>query len=126
MEDIPWSSIDTKSVAPSWIALAREIGYAELMPFNATAQFRITRATSIFEPVLGRRGARHASGFYSSAKKLLATSDNSTRERLTTLKVMYFWAEASHLVEHPVNDPPLLRLGMVPLCSEKHCKFKGE
>jgi len=210
MGDIPWSSIDTKSVAPSWVALAREIAYAELTPFHASAQYlhdyasdidftqwatvwlyeemkhpqvmirwlhefgetvdsrfimegrqvsinptlMATLITNVYaeilawsmymmvskrcpEPVLAQvmqllagDEARHASGFYSYAKKLLETSDNPRRDRLIALKVMYFWAETNHLVEHPVNlflrrmaDKPEV-LKAIPLADFQGCTKK--
>lgn len=210
MGDIPWSSIDTRSVPRAWIALAREIAYTELTPFNATAQYlqdyaseidftqwatvwlyeemkhpqamirwlhefgetvdsrfvmegrkveiipslMATLVTNVYaevlawsmymliskrspEPVLAQvtsllagDEARHASGFYSYAKKLLAKSDNPDRERLTALKVMYFWAETNHRVEHPVNlflrrmaDRPEV-LDVIPLADFQACAKK--
>lgn len=47
--------------------------------------------------------ARHAGGFFAYAKKLLEKSPNPDTERMAALRTMYFWAETSHLVEHPVN-----------------------
>ena len=52
------------------------------------------------------------------------------RERLTALKVMYFWAETNHRVEHPVNlflrrmaDRPEV-LEAIPLADFQACAKK--
>jgi hypothetical protein len=39
MADIPWSSIETPGVSPSWIAVARETLIGELTTFTATERF---------------------------------------------------------------------------------------
>ncbi|MGA9770774.1 MAG: ferritin-like domain-containing protein [Blastocatellia bacterium] len=46
--------------------------------------------------------ARHASGFYSYAKKMLDNSDNPDIERLQAIKVLYLWLMDKKKVKHPV------------------------
>lgn len=45
--------------------------------------------------------ARHASSFYSYAKKRLEASDKPDAERLEILKVLYFWLVSNKQVKHP-------------------------
>ena len=52
---------------------------------------------------LGADEARHASSFYSYAKRWLETSDNPDADRLEILKVLYFWLVNNKSVKHPFS-----------------------
>ena len=61
------------------------------------------------EPVLKRifcnisaDEARHASSFFSYAKKMIEESDDPDFERLEAVKVLYFWLTSKERVKHPV------------------------
>lgn len=48
--------------------------------------------------------ARHASSFYSYAKRMLARSADPEAERRDALKVLYMWFRDNDRVQHPVNE----------------------
>lgn len=48
--------------------------------------------------------ARHASSFYSYAKKMLVKSVNPDHDRRDALKVLYLWFQENGRVKHPVNE----------------------
>jgi hypothetical protein len=63
------------------------------------------------EPVLAgialdisRDEARHASSFYSYAKRMLESSENPDADRRDALKVLYMWFQENDRVRHPVNE----------------------
>lgn len=48
--------------------------------------------------------ARHASSFYSYAKRMLARSPDPESDRRDALKVLYMWFRDNDRVQHPVNE----------------------
>jgi len=48
--------------------------------------------------------ARHASSFYSYAKRILERSENPELDRRDALKVLYMWFQNNAGVQHPVNE----------------------
>jgi hypothetical protein len=63
------------------------------------------------EPVLARIAlgishdeARHASSFYSYAKRMLERSRQPEIDRRDALKVLYMWFQDNDRVQHPVNE----------------------
>lgn len=48
--------------------------------------------------------ARHASSFYSYARKMIARSPFPDQERLHALEVLYFWLISSKQVQHPISQ----------------------
>lgn len=48
--------------------------------------------------------ARHASSFYSYARKMLDSSQNQEADRRDALKVLYMWFQDNERVQHPVNE----------------------